>query len=109
MRVPTQTRRQRFANRNATTGQIFVFGLTGGLIPRLAAITVLLLYLQLKEFMLGSVLVLCFSIGLALTLVLSGAVAVVGARHVSKRWRGFGVIGRLAPYISSILIMLVSV
>src|SRR3990167_2018243 len=53
--------RRRFADRDVTTGQIVIFGLTGGLIPRPGAITVLLLCLQLKAFTLGAVLVLCFS------------------------------------------------
>ena len=44
-----------------------MFGLIGGLIPCPAAITVLLLCLQLKEITLGFALVLCFSIGLAIT------------------------------------------
>ena len=48
---------RRFADRNVTTWQIVVFGFTGGLIPCPAAITVLLLCLQLKEFTLGFALV----------------------------------------------------
>ena len=44
----------------------------------------LLLCLQLKEITLGAVLVLCFSIGLAITLVTVGAVAALGARQVSR-------------------------
>lgn len=99
--------RSRFASRQVTTGQIIVFGLTGGLIPCPAAITVLLLCLQLKEVTLGATLVLCFSIGLALTLVLSGAVAAIGARHAAKKWSGFGEIARRAPYVSGGLILLV--
>lgn len=39
--------RHRFADRNVTTWQILVFGLTGGLIPCPSAISVLLLCLQL--------------------------------------------------------------
>ena len=60
--------RRRFAGRTVTTGQIVMFGLTGGLIPCPAAITVLLLCIQLKQFSLGFALVVCFSIGLALTI-----------------------------------------
>jgi nickel/cobalt exporter len=56
-----------------TTGQVVLFGLTGGLIPCPASITILLLCLQLKRIALGATLVLCFSIGLALTMVVSGA------------------------------------
>ncbi len=99
--------RRRFANRQVTTGQIIVFGLTGGLVPCPASITVLLLCLQLKQFTLGAALVLCFSIGLALTMVSSGVVAALSVRHVAKRWRGFGEFARKAPYFSSALIVLV--
>ncbi|RJG13967.1 nickel/cobalt efflux protein RcnA [Pseudomonas cavernicola] len=97
--------RKRFNNRDVTTGQIILFGLTGGLIPCPAAITVLLLCLQVKEVALGSVLVLCFSIGLAITLVTVGAAAALGARQASNRWPWFGTVARRAPYLSSLLII----
>ena len=99
--------RRQFADRNVTTWQIIVFGLTGGLIPCPAAITVLLLCLQLKEFTLGFALVLCFSIGLAITLVTVGAVAALSIRHATTRWSWFGSVARRAPYFSSILIIAV--
>ncbi|MFM5385049.1 nickel/cobalt efflux protein RcnA [Aeromonas veronii] len=97
--------RQRFANQDVTTGQIILFGLTGGLIPCPAAITVLLLCLQVKEVSLGAVLVLCFSVGLALTLVTVGAAAAIGARQASNRWPWLGTVARRAPYLSSVLII----
>ncbi|MGY8812645.1 MAG: nickel/cobalt efflux transporter [Pseudomonadales bacterium] len=97
--------RKRFRNRKVTTGQIIMFGLTGGLIPCPAAITVLLLCLQVKEVALGAVLVLCFSIGLAITLVTVGAAAALGARQASNRWPWFGTVARRAPYLSSLLII----
>jgi nickel/cobalt exporter len=75
--------RRRFADRNVTTWQIILFGLTGGLIPCPAAITVLLLCLQLKQFILGFILVLCFSIGLAITLVVVGAAAALSVQHAT--------------------------
>jgi nickel/cobalt transporter (NicO) family protein len=99
--------RRQFADRNVTTWQIIVFGLTGGLIPCPAAITVLLLCLQLKEFTLGFGLVLSFSIGLAITLVAVGAAAALSVRHATKRWSWFGTFARRAPYFSSILILAV--
>lgn len=99
--------RRRFSNRKVTTGQIVIFGLTGGLIPCPASITVLLLCLQLKEITLGAALVLCFSIGLAVTMVVSGVLAALSVKHVSKRWSGFGEFARKAPYFSSALILLV--
>ena len=97
--------RKRFRNRKVTTGQIIMFGLTGGLIPCPAAITVLLLCLQVKEVALGAVLVLCFSIGLAITLVTVGAAAALGARQASNRWPWFDTVARRAPYLSSLLII----
>ena len=99
--------RRRFSKREVSNGQIFLFGLTGGLIPCPASITVLLLCLQLKQFALGATLVLCFSIGLALTMVLSGVIAALSVKHVTKSWNGFGEIARKAPYFSGGLISLV--
>ena len=97
--------RRRFADRNVTTWQIVLFGLTGGLIPCPAAITVLLLCLQLKEIALGAALVLCFSIGLALTLVTVGAAAALSVRHATQRFAWFSTFARRAPYFSSMLII----
>jgi len=98
---------RRFAGRHVTTGQIILFGLTGGLIPCPASITILLVCLQLKQIALGATLVLCFSVGLALTMVTSGAIAALSVRHVSKRWNGFGEFARTAPYFSGVLIIVV--
>jgi nickel/cobalt transporter (NicO) family protein len=99
--------RRRFANRNVTTGQIIMFGVTGGLIPCPASITVLLLCLQLKQVALGATLVLCFSIGLVLTMVSSGTIAALGMRHAARHFSGFGEFARRAPYLSGALILLV--
>lgn len=99
---------RRFANRNVTTGQILAFGLTGGLIPCPAAITVLLLCLQLKQLALGVVLVLCFSVGLAVTMVSAGVIASFSVRHLQKRWSGFSSFARRAPYASSALMIVIA-
>jgi len=99
--------RKRFTNREVTTPQIVMFGLTGGLVPCPASITVLLLCLQLKRVALGATLVMCFSIGLALTMVASGVLAALSVKHVSRRWGGFGEFSRVAPYFSGVLMLLV--
>jgi nickel/cobalt exporter len=99
---------RRFAGQTITTPQIIIFGLTGGLIPCPASITVLLLCLQLKRVALGASLVLCFSIGLALTMVASGVLAAISVKHVSKRFKGFGHLANKAPYLSGVLIILVA-
>ncbi|RSV86054.1 nickel/cobalt efflux protein RcnA [Klebsiella aerogenes] len=95
---------RRFDGREVTNWQILLFGLTGGLIPCPAAITVLLICIQLKALTLGATLVLSFSIGLALTLVTVGVGAAVSVRQVAKRWSGFNTLARRAPYFSSVLI-----
>jgi nickel/cobalt transporter (NicO) family protein len=99
--------RRKFADGKATNGQIIVFGLTGGLIPCPAAITVLLLCLQVKEITLGAVLVLCFSLGLAVTLVTVGAAAALATRHAASRMPWLSAVARRAPYISGVLIIAV--
>lgn len=98
---------RRFAGRTATTGQIILFGLTGGLIPCPASVTVLLICLQLKQVSMGALLVLCFSIGLAVTMVTVGAVAALGVKATSKRFKGLSAWADRAPYFSSALIVLV--
>ncbi|MBC9881786.1 nickel/cobalt efflux transporter RcnA [Bradyrhizobium sp. INPA01-394B] len=99
--------RKRFAGRRVTTTQIVLFGLTGGLIPCPAAITVLLLCLQLKQFSLGFVLVLSFGIGLAITMVSAGVLAALSLRHVERHWGGFSRYAHRAPYVSAALIVFV--
>ena len=99
--------RRRFTGRAVTTPQIVLFGITGGLIPCPGAITVLLLCLQLKRLVLGSVLVLCFSIGLAVTMVASGVIAALSVKYAEKRFSGFGDLVRKAPYVSGLVILCV--
>ncbi|MBS0581374.1 MAG: nickel/cobalt efflux transporter RcnA [Proteobacteria bacterium] len=101
--------RRRFTNREVTTGQIVLFGLTGGLLPCPAAVTVLLLCLQLKKLALGVTLVLGFSLGLAATMVTAGAVAALGVKHLSRHFGSFTVIAQRAPYFSGALILLLGI
>ena len=100
---------RRFAGRQVSTGQILMFGLTGGLIPCPASITVLLLCLQLKRIALGATLVLGFSVGLALTMVTSGVIAALGVKHLSRRMSGgrMSELAAKAPYFSGGLILIV--
>ncbi|MYP55719.1 nickel/cobalt efflux protein RcnA [Salmonella enterica subsp. enterica serovar Kentucky] len=100
---------RRFDGQTVTNGHILLFGLTGGLIPCPAAITVLLICIQLKAFTLGATMVLSFSLGLALTLVTVGVGAAISVQQAAKRWSGFSTLARRAPYFSSILIGLVGV
>ncbi len=99
---------RRFAGRTVTTGQIVLFGVTGGLMPCPAAVTVLLICLQLKQFSLGFALVLAFSFGLAITMVTVGVVAAWSVHHAEKRFSGFGEFMRKAPYLSVVILLLLS-
>ncbi|EFC9718735.1 TPA: nickel/cobalt efflux protein RcnA [Escherichia coli] len=101
--------KRRFDGREVTNWQILLFGLTGGLIPCPAAITVLLICIQLKALTLGATMVVSFSIGLALTLVTVGVGAAISVQQVAKRWSGFNTLAKRAPYFSSLLIGLVGV
>ena len=107
-RAHAQEIEQRFASGHATNGQILVFGLTGGLIPCPASITVLLLCLQLKQVALGATLVLSFSVGLALTMVASGVLAAWSVGQAKTHWSSFGDWAAKAPYISTVLMLLLA-
>jgi nickel/cobalt exporter len=72
---------KRFAGRHVTTGQIVLFGLTGGLMPCPAAVSILIVCLQLKEFSLGFGIVAAFSLGLALTMISVGVLASWASRN----------------------------
>jgi ABC-type nickel/cobalt efflux system permease component RcnA len=94
-------------NKEITTGQIILFGLTGGLLPCPSAFAVLLLCLQLKKVALGFALVLGFSLGLAITLVSVGIIAAISVKHATQRFKRFGEFARNAPYVSSIVLILI--
>jgi nickel/cobalt exporter len=102
--------RRRFVGQKVTTGQIAMFGLTGGLVPCPASVTILMICLHLKRFTLGAVMVASFSLGLAISLVSVGVLAAWGAHQVGSRI-GNGRLGNLArkmPYFSSALMALVA-
>ncbi len=96
---------ERFAGRHVTTWQIFLFGLTGGLMPCPSAFAVLLVCLQLKQFALGFALVLAFSLGLALTLVTVGSLAALSVKHATKRFAGLHKLAARMPYASAALMV----
>ncbi|WP_375174961.1 nickel/cobalt efflux transporter [Pseudooceanicola sp.] len=96
--------RQRLASGRTGTWQTVLFGLSGGLIPCPAAITVFILCLHLGKLTLGITLVSAFSIGLAATLVAVGVIAAYGLKAVSARTSRFDAIMNAAPWISAALI-----
>jgi nickel/cobalt transporter (NicO) family protein len=97
--------RKRFANREVTTGQIVIFGLTGGLMPCPAAVSILIICLQLKEFSLGFGIVAAFSFGLALTMISVGVLASWGFQKLAEKSGWFSRVAARAPYVSSYLLI----
>lgn len=95
--------KRRFVGQKVTTGQIAMFGLTGGLVPCPASVTILMICLHLKQFTLGAVMVASFSFGLAISLVSVGVIAAWGASQVGKRFANgrFSDLARKMPYFSS--------
>jgi nickel/cobalt transporter (NicO) family protein len=64
----------------------------------------LVLCLQVNPIWLGA-LVLCFSIGLAITLIAVGMTPAIGMHHFSRRWPGFGELAQRAPYFAGIVMI----
>jgi nickel/cobalt exporter len=94
---------RRFAGRSVTTTQIALFGLTGGLVPCPASVTILMICLHLKAFSLGATMVASFSFGLALSMVSVGVIAAWSAQQVGKRFGHLSALARKTPYLSSLL------
>jgi len=102
--------KRRFVGQKVTTVQIAMFGLTGGLVPCPASVTILMICLHLKRFTLGAVMVASFSLGLAISLVSVGVIAAWGAQQVGERFGSgkFSDLARKMPYFSSALMALVA-
>jgi len=96
---------KRFAGREVTTWQIVLFGLTGGLMPCPAAVSILIICLQLKEFSLGFGIVAAFSLGLALTMISVGVLASWGFKKLAEKSGWFSRVAARAPYVSSYLLI----
>jgi len=102
--------KRRFVGQTVSTGQIAMFGLTGGLVPCPASVTILMICLHLKKFSLGVAMVASFSFGLALSLVIVGVIAAWGAQQVGKRLDkgNLSDLARKMPYLSSGLMAVVA-
>ena len=86
------------------TGDIIWFGFSGGLLPCPAAIAVLLVCVQLKQFALGVAMVAAFSLGLAVALVAIGVAASWASRKALRRWPWFDRAAQKLPYFSAAIV-----
>lgn len=97
---------KRFGSKGSISrGLVIWFGFTGGLTPCPAAITVLIVCLQVKAVALGIGMVAAFSLGLAVTLVGIGLAASLSVRHAAGRWSGFARLAEILPLISGLVIL----
>ncbi len=85
--------------------QILAFGAAGGLMPCPAAVSVMLLAVSVGRAASGLVLVLGFSLGLAVTLVAVGLAVVAGLKAISSTGR-FHALSRNAGILSASVVIL---
>ena len=89
--------------------ELFLLGVTGGIVPCPAALVVLLGALSLGRVVFGLALITAFSIGLAAVLILIGLVMVY-ARQFATRFRGEGpLLTRWLPLTSSAVMAVLGV
>jgi nickel/cobalt exporter len=84
-------------------GQVVLFGITGGLLPCPASVSVMLLALSLGQLAIGAVMVAAFSLGLAFAFIGVGLAVVWGTAVLGGR---FAALTRHAPTISAVVLIL---
>ena len=87
---------------------LFAVGISGGLLPCPSALVVLLAAISLHRVAFGLVLIVAFSLGLALTITGVGLVA-VAAKRVFARARFDGAVLRSLPALSAAVILIAGV
>ena len=83
--------------------ELFALGITGGIIPCPAALVVLLSAISLNRVGFGLVLIVAFSVGLAVVLMGIGLLMVY-ARGIMATWSGEGRLLQRLPLVSSVVI-----
>lgn len=89
-----------------TYGSILWLGISGGIVPCPAALIVLLLALKVGRLPYGLALILAFSVGLALVLVVIGLLVVRASRLLQRRALSDHPLIRVLPLVSAGLITL---
>jgi nickel/cobalt exporter len=100
----TQLKRQ-LARGPVTNTDVAWFGFSGGLYPCPAAFAVLLACFHQKAYALGIVMVMAFSVGLAITLVVVGLIASWGANALASL--GLDRFASWAPYASAAIMLVI--
>lgn len=89
-----------------TLGGLLSLGITGGMVPCPEALAVLLTALALNKLVLGLLILLAFSGGLAFVLVVIGIVMVKAARLLERRYPSQGMISRLSDVSYTLMVIM---
>ncbi|MGH7342719.1 MAG: nickel/cobalt transporter, partial [Candidatus Rokuibacteriota bacterium] len=87
-------------------GQLWALGITGGIVPCPAALVVLLSALSLRRVGFGLLLIVAFSVGLALVLIAIGLLMVYARRLVARFDESGPLVTRWLPLTSSAVMTL---
>jgi nickel/cobalt exporter len=99
---------QRGAEKRVSLRELLALGVTGGIIPCPAALVVLLSAFSLHRIGFGLFLITCFSLGLALVLVIIGLTMVYTKRFMS-RFQTSGPMLRYLPLLSSSFMVILGI
>jgi ABC-type nickel/cobalt efflux system permease component RcnA len=89
--------------------QLWALGITGGIVPCPAALVVLLSALSLRRVGFGLLLIVAFSLGLALVLIAIGMLMVYARRLVARFDERGPLVTRWLPLASSAVMVLLGV
>jgi ABC-type nickel/cobalt efflux system permease component RcnA len=96
------------ADSHVSYGTLLTLGITGGMIPCPGALVVLLSAVALQRIAFGLLLIVAFSVGLAVVLVGIGLL-LVSARSSVQRWSGEGAWSTYLPFLSPLVMTPVGV
>ena len=91
-----------------TWQSLTALGIVGGLVPSASALIILLAAISLQRVSLGILLILAFSIGMAMVLTGVGLALVYAGRFISKIQFSngrFALVSRLMPYTTALVIL----
>lgn len=98
--------------RNQKTGrrvELFLAGASGGLVPCIDALALLILAVDINQILYGLLVVFIFSLGLATSIIVLGVVLVFGKNklHLERRIGGFAEI--YGPMIAGLFILIIAI
>lgn len=87
-----------------TWKHLLAFGITGGIVPCVDALAILLVAVALQKIVFGFIILIVFSIGLAFALTVTGMVAVAAKKSVLKRYNNLYCVENYLGIVSAIIV-----